>query len=199
MKTKLHSIIYYLLSALLTVFTTGNSTAQIYYWQGFNTMAFPPAQWTMTTVTGNPIWSSQANGNNPACTPLEGARMARFFSDQSPAGNTQTLITPVIDYSAITANDTARIRLWVFRDTTVGTIGDSLTILVNTTNSLAGATRIGGVARSVQISLPNTVTANGWYRYTFDVPGTFNTNTNYLMIQGTSQQGNNIFGRITER
>lgn len=189
MKNKLHLqiIIFIFLSAL-----SSNVTAQVSNSESFDVLPFPPTGWALTTPAGPNIWSRQMNGNNPMCTPHSGAGMARFFSDQTPAGNTQSLITPVVDYSVL-GTDTARISLWIFRDQG-GVAGvDSLTISVNTSASLTGAVRIGAIARHRLFFLPDTVSANGWYQYSFDVPQSFNTDTNYILLQGTSQQGNNIF------
>src|SRR5258706_79660 len=118
--------------------------------------------------------------------------MARFFSDMSPAGSTQSLISPVIDYSGL-GTDTARISLWIFRNLGAAAAVDSLTILVNTSTSVAGAVRVGAIARYRLYDLPDTVSANGWYQYSFDIPQSFNTDTNYILLKGTSAQGNNIF------
>src|SRR5258706_1626134 len=118
--------------------------------------------------------------------------MARFFSDMSPAGSTQSLISPVIDYSGL-GTDTARISLWIFRDLGAAAAVDSLTILVNTSTSVAGAVRVGAIARYRLYDLPDTVSANGWYQYSFDIPQSFNTDTNYILLKGTSAKGNNIF------
>jgi hypothetical protein len=192
MKTKLH--LSFLSSVLILQLTFGEkANAQVIYTESFNTFPFPPTGWTLTAVPGQPIWSRVTNGTNPTTLPLTGAAMARFQSNNAPAASTQTLITPLVDYSAITVNDTARISLWIFRDTGDTTLVDSLSIWVNTAASLTGATHIGAVARPVSYPLPVTELANGWYRYTFDVPASFSTATNYLLIQGTSQLGNNIF------
>src|SRR5690349_10499432 len=186
MKHKLLTCIIFLLSSILL----GDSAyAQVNYSQSFDVNPFPPAGWSLAPAGPPNIWSRQVNGTNPMCAPHSGAGMARFFSDMAAAGNTQSLVTPAIDYSGL-GTDTARISLWIYRDLGAANAVDSLTILVNTAANLAGAVRIGAIARHRLFSLPDTVSANGWYQYTFDVPQTFNTDTNYILLKGTSAQGN---------
>jgi hypothetical protein len=187
-----HKLLCYIIVLLFLVIPGSNAFSQVNYSESFDVPPFPPTGWTLTVPAGPNIWSRQVNGNNPACTPHSGAGMARFFSDMFPAGSTQSLISPVIDYSGL-GTDTARISLWIYRDLGAPNAVDSLTILVNTTASVAGAIRIGAIARYRLFNLPDTVSANGWYQYSFDIPQSFNTDTNYILLHGTSEQGNNIF------
>lgn len=101
------------------------------------------------------------------------------------------MTSPVVNYSGANGS-IPTFSLWVYRDGS-STAGDSLTILVNTTNTLAGAVRIGGVARSRFFVLPVNEPANGWYNYTFNVPVTFNTDTNYILLNGTAHGGGHIY------
>lgn len=39
---------------------------------------------------------------------------------------------------------------------------------------------------------PTSVGTTGWYQYTFDIPATFTSNTNYVLINGVSAYGNDI-------
>jgi PKD repeat protein len=187
-----HKLLSSSIALLFLLVLSGSVYAQVNFSQSFDVNPFPPAGWSLAPAGPPNIWSRQMNGNNPACTPHSGAGMARFFSDMAAAGNTQSLVTPAIDYSGL-GTDTARISLWIFRDLGAPTAVDSLTILVNTSANLAGAVRIGAIARYRLFDLPDTVSANGWYQYTFDIPQTFNTDTNYVLLKGTSAQGNNIF------
>src|SRR5436853_847741 len=89
------------IALLFLILIGGNANAQVNYSQSFDVNPFPPAGWTLAPTGPNNIWNRQMNGNNPVCTPHSGAGMARFFSDQAPAAATQSLITPVIDYSGL--------------------------------------------------------------------------------------------------
>jgi PKD repeat protein len=52
---------------------------------------------------------------------------------------------------------------------------------------------IGAVARSRFFVLPVNEPNNAWYHYTFNVPLSFTTDTNYILLNGTSHAGGNIF------
>lgn len=168
-----------------------NSTAQVVNSESFDGTVFPPAGWT---ITGAPqsLWARRTVGVNPTCTTHSGAAMARFRSDmQVQQGAQEVMTTPVVNY--IGASGTVpTVSFWIYRDNS-STAGDSVTVFVNTINDIAGAARIGAVARSRFFFLPVNETANGWYRYTFNVPLTFNTDTNYIMLRGTARNGGNIF------
>jgi len=165
-------------------------SAQVTNTESFDGTTFLPAGWSGIGTTN--YWSRRTTGTNPTVTPHSGAGLARYDSHVAVAGTAQTIVTPVIDYSNIGGN-TATFSLWLYRDTAKAAIGDSLSIFVNTSASLTGATELGAIARSSAISLPDTVASIGWYQYTFNVPAGFNTNTNYILLTGTSQLGDNIF------
>ena len=176
----------------LAGFVANTVSAQITNTQGFELNTFVPAGWTLSATNGNNLWSRRTTGTFPTCTPHSGAAMARFNSHTAVAGRTQAIITPAIDYSAL-GNNIATFSLWVYRDTGVVNAADSLTISVNTVALDSGSTPIGSIARNININLPNTEAASGWYQYTFNVPSSFNSNTNYIIINGTCEAGNSIY------
>ena len=154
-------------------------------------VAFPPAPWT--SVGSTTFWSRVIGGNNPTATPHSGAGMARFNSRTSPINTQQTIATPVVDLSGVGTTDTATFSFWIFRDAGVPTAHDLMSAFINTSLTTTGATLLGNVARLRTDMLPDTQATNGWYQYTFKIPHTFLSNTNYIMLTGTSQVGNNIF------
>lgn len=168
-----------------------NSTAQVVNSESFDGTVFPPTGWT---VTGAPqsLWVRRTVGANPTCTTHSGAGMARFTSDmQVQQGAQEVMSTPVVNYIGASGS-IPTVSFWIYRDNS-STAGDSVTVFVNTINDITGAARIGAVARSRFFFLPVNETANGWYRYSFNVPVTFNTDTNYIMLRGTARNGGNIF------
>jgi PKD repeat protein len=168
------------------------SYAQVMHTESFDTTAFPPNGWNLSVVGGpNQLWVQRALGTFPTCNPHSGAGMARFSARNAPAGTQQTFTTPVIDYSN-TNGSTPTFSLWIYRDSS-STAGDSITLFVNTSNSITGATRLGAVARSRYFILPTNEAVNGWYNYSFNIPSNFNTSTNYIILNGTSQAGANIY------
>lgn len=175
---------------ILSVFTFLQADAQVINKESFDNVTFLPTGWTAVGAT-TLIWSRRTTGTFPTCTPASGPGMARFGSRGLVANVTQTLSTPSIDYSN-KGDSQAYISLWVFRDN--GSVNaDSLSFYINTTQSLTGATHIGAVARYTKLFLPDSVSTNGWYKYTFNVPKSFSGNTNYLLIKGVGQAGNNIY------
>lgn len=184
---------------LFMLLKLNNASAQIVNTESFDAVTFPPTGWTLDTpvgVGGNPgdIWVRRTNATFPPIAAAHtGAGMARFSCHSYSGLSTQAMFTPVIDYSGVTVTDTATLSFWMYRDTGLVNSIDSLTLLVNTTASLTGATRLGAIARLASINLPDTVSINGWYFYSFDVPQTFNTASNYLIFSGTGHSGNHIF------
>lgn len=186
MKTLINRII--LLAVLLSQSVVVDLQAQIVNSESFDG-TFPPAGWTLPN---NPsLWVQRTNGTFPTCTPHSGTAMARFTARMQQPGTQDVFISPVFDLSG-SAGSTPTVSLWIFRDSS-STAGDSLTIMVNTTASETGAVRIGAVARSRYFFLPVNQLVNGWYQYTFNVPPSFNTSTNYIVLRGTSQNGANIY------
>ncbi|WP_284653775.1 T9SS type A sorting domain-containing protein [Flavobacterium terrisoli] len=154
------------------------SEAQIIASQNFNTSL----GWTSSTAGA---WARRTTGGAPACSPFSGTGMARFNSYDLAAGTTARLTSPAIAF----AGATYRVKFKMFRDNAYAGDADSVKLYYNTTGG-AGGTLFGTVNRSR--SLAPTETEDGWYSYSFDIPGTPNGN-GYIHFLGTSQYGNNIF------
>ena len=166
--------------------------------EGFESAtAFPPTGWqAIGGGFGSPTWSRRTTANagtTPVAKPFGGSAMARFSSNNATAGGTQTLGSPVIDLSKRgTAN--SYISLYMYRDS-IYKGDDSVSVWFNTSRSLTGAKRLGGIARYCRKTMPDSV-ANGWYKYSFAIPSSFTGTTNYFLIQATARggaQGGNIF------
>ena len=180
--------------AIMTSFVSNKANAQVIKTESFDGNTFQPIGWSLDPIIGNPIWVRRTNGpsgNQTLIMPHTGAAMARFSITLTQTGTQQALITPVIDYSQ-TNGATPTFSMYMYRDS-LSTAGDSITVMVNTSPSVAGATRLGAVARSRYFNLPNNELNNGWYLYSFNIPSNFNTNTNYIILNGTSQGGSNMF------
>jgi hypothetical protein len=173
---------------ILSVFTFFDVDAQIINKESFDNLTFLPSAWT--SVGANNLWTRRTTGTFPTCNPASGVGMSRFASRGVAANTSQTIVTPVVDYSS-RGSAQAYFSLWIYRDNGSNN-SDSLSFYINTTQSLTGATHIGAVARYTKLVLPDSVTVNGWYKYTFNVPSSFTGNTNYILIKGVSQSGNNI-------
>ncbi|HMZ89395.1 MAG TPA: GEVED domain-containing protein [Chitinophagales bacterium] len=150
---------------------------------------FPPMGWTNVKVagTGAPgTWKRVTTGGSPIQEPHSDPAEAEFNSYFYPSGTASDLATPVIDF---TVSGTNLVSFWMYRDAGVGT--DKMEVYVNTTQASAGGTLIGTVNRNY-LATP-VEPAAGWYQYTFTVPSTYNTATNYVIFKGVSGYGYNIF------
>ncbi len=189
MKRLINRLKSFSLLAGVFLFATLHVSAQVTYSESFDATPFPPNGWT--TTGGQSLWVQRTNGTNPTCTPHSGNAMARFTAFNQNPGTQDRFVSPVVDFSG-NAGNMPTFSLWVYRDGN-STAGDSVSIFVNTGTTLTGSTRIGGVARSRFFVLPINETADGWYEYTFNVPATFNTDTNYFILNGTARGGGNIY------
>jgi hypothetical protein len=145
--------------------------------------------WTSARVSGTSTlagWSRQTTGTNPNCAPFAGTGMARFNSYDVPLGNSYRLTSPAITF----AGANYRVRFKMYRDGTYETDADKIQVYYNTIASTVGGTLLGTVNRSTALS--PTVSADGWYSYDFDIPGTV-TGTGYISMLASSFYGNNIF------
>ncbi len=177
--------------AMLVVSLTwrpGNEVSAQVITESFDNTTFPPAGW-LITGGANSRWERVTSGTNPTCSPHSGSGMARFFGG-FPGGSQELMTSPVIDWSGASGSMPA-FSLWIYRDGG-STAGDSLSVFVNTSGTLSGATHIGAVARSRFFVLPTNEPSDGWYQYTFNIPVTFNTDTNYILLRGTAWNGGNI-------
>lgn len=183
---KLAKLSFYILAILCIT----NVQAQVIQTENFDGGVFPPPGWTTTGPAS--LWVLRNTGTFPTCNPHSAPSMARFTSRMQMSGTQDLMTSTVVDFSGNISGATPTFSLWMYRDGTT-TAGDSLTISVNTSASLTGATRIGAVARSRFFILPVNELADGWYQYTFNVPSTFNADTNYFLLNGTSRNGANIY------
>jgi hypothetical protein len=172
---------------LFALFTCWQINAQVLT-ESFDGATFPPTGWTNTQDSGTGLWNQSTTGTNPTCTPHSGAAMARFNSYTFTNGTTAALSSAVIDLSS---GDSYRATFWMYRDSGYATNEDKVEVFMNTSQNLTGATSLGVINRSS--SLAPVVTSDGWYQYSFAIPSTFNTATNYVVFKATSDFGNRIF------
>ncbi len=185
---------------IATMLSTNLFAQSVSVSENFDNNPFPPTGWTTGTTPSN--WGRSTNGGAGGALPATahtGAAMARFrvraaggFGGGAAAGTSESLITPMFDMSGVGSN-TASVSFWIYRDSINITGADSISIYINATNSLTGATRLGVVARAYNMAVPAAVAHAGWYQYSFNYPASFNTTSNYLLFNGTSQGGRSIY------
>lgn len=165
------------------------SFAQVNYTESFDGTTFVPTGWTNLLVSGTNTWTRVTAGSFPTQTPHSGAGEAQFNSFSTNSG-VRALVTPVINYSN-RGVATTTVSFWMYRDNGYNTTADKIDVYMNTAANLTGANLLGTINRA--IGLAPIVASNGWYQYSFSVPASYTTATNYFIIKATSAYGDNIF------
>jgi hypothetical protein len=159
----------------------------------FDGTEFAPWGWTNTRISGSGIpgnWDRQITGTNPACSPHSGVAMARFNSLSYANGTIGDLITPPI---AIPGGNAMKLRFWMFRDEGFSDrLNEGIYIYQNSSPTSIGGTLLGSYHRFYGLT-PEETTANQWYRYTINLPIEITSTTRYIIFEGWSEGGNNIF------
>ena len=169
--------------------------------ESFDGITFPPPGWLNVHTTGanaSAIWTRAGAdaflgddvNQQPVVTinPRSGAGMASFTSYTYAAGNGAHLISPALNFSS---GGPHLVKFWMYRDN-VYTNQDSVSVYINTSANTTGASFLGKIIRKKTLA-PIETGPDGWYQYSFDIPGTFNTATNYLIFSAVSGFGNNLF------
>jgi hypothetical protein len=157
--------------------------------QSFDGTTFPPTGWTTVAASTGLAWNRVTAGSFPSQSPHSGAGEAQCNSFSVSSGSTD-LITPALNFNYAVGG--VAVSFWMYRDNGYVGTADKVDVMVNTTASATGATTIGTVNRSYSLS-PVVSSVNGWYQYTFTVPASYNTATNYIIFRGTSVYGNDIY------
>jgi hypothetical protein len=174
-------------------FTTwADPTVHAFPWsESFDGTTFAPIGWNNVKTAGTTlpgIWNRMTTGSNPACAPHSGAAMARFNAYSIQTGGKAELITPPID---VPDGGMYKVKFWMFRDSGYATKPlEVVNVYVNTSPTSVGGTLLGTVSRYYGFA-PIEATANLWYQYSFAFTGT--TADKYVIIEGVSEYGNNIF------
>ena len=181
-------IIFLLLGFVFILPTRLNS--QVINTESFDGSTFVPSGWINLFVSGSSTWTRQTAGTYPTQAPHSGAGEAKFNSFSAISLASQALVTPAIDLTYIGSN-TATVSLWMYRDDGASTKADKVELFINSAADLTGATLIGTIFRTTSMAPIESVV--GWHEYTFNIPSTFTGASNYMIIKGISNFGNNIF------
>ncbi|MBL7728861.1 MAG: hypothetical protein JNM68_14290, partial [Dinghuibacter sp.] len=177
---------------LLFIFFFSVLASQAQLTEGFEGGTFPPTGWLLNPAAGN-TWETATNGAaggddaaiNPfTVNPHSGTGMARFRSYDFSSGTSAELISSVINLSA---GGPHVVKFWFHQDNGYASNLDSVAVYINTTQSFTGATRINKVSR------PIASPAQQWNQFSFNIPASFNTSTNYIIFKAYSRFGNNMF------
>jgi hypothetical protein len=170
-----------------TFVTACNNVSSFPFMQGFESTTFQPACWTLTQVSGTGNWNRVTTGTSPTCTPHGGTAMARFNSYSFSAGTSSALISPALDFPT----NNFYVSFWMFRDAGYPTTADLVNVYYNTAPNLTGATLLGTINRTM--ALAPVVVAEGWYEYSFPMPGGSAGTSRFVIFEAVSAFGNNIF------
>jgi hypothetical protein len=156
------------------------------YMESFDNETFPALGWLNVQLNGTGLFKRVTAGTSPAVTPYAGAAMIQWNSYSYLNGVSAALITPKIVFPS----EGYLVKFWMYRDGGYLTNVDRITVYLNSTPSITGADSIGGVYRSK--NLYPVVAADGWYEYSFILPGPL-TGDKFILLVGTSAYGNNTY------
>lgn len=168
--------------------------------EGFEGAVFPPAGWLNETSAGGDdiLWEAATtdaeggddiNGVPFTVSSHTGTGMAVLKAYDFSEGNAATFTTSAVD---LTTPGSKIVSFWMFRESGYDNHHDSVSVFINTTAGLTGATLLGIVHR-FSGEQPIATGGNGWYKYTYSIPPGFNTASNYIILEGMSDFGNNMF------
>lgn len=167
--------------------------------ESFDAATFPPAGWLNNHTAGvDPaaLWEratagaeggDDINGDPYIVNPHSGAGMIEFNSYVFANGEGATLVSPAINLAAALPQV---VSFWMYRDDGYPNF-DSVSVYISTSSS-GGGTFLGKVNRYLD-NAPVETGANGWYKYSFPIPVSYNTATNYLFFSVVGDFGNNVF------
>ena len=168
--------------------------------ESFDGITFPPAGWLNEHSAGanlSAVWTRATDGallgdvptqTSYTINPHSGAGMAAFNSYDYDDGNAANLISPSINLSM---GGPHMVKFWMFRDNGYPNV-DSISVYINTAAVKIGASFLGKIIRNISDSPVESGTL-GWYQYSFLIPASFNSATNYLIFSAVSSFGNNMF------
>ncbi len=174
--------------------------AQAQYTESFESFSLPNG-WVSEGTYPDPsiMWASGEEFSiNPNHTAHTGNKMAYLNTSTLDAGSKSILVSPNINLST---NAGATIDFWLYRDTnsilrnggsTFNLKDDTLNIWINTTPNAVGTSKVllGTLYRYA--GYVPVVATQGWYKYTYNLPLSFNGLTNYIIFEGKGAFGMDI-------
>lgn len=159
--------------------------------ESFDAVSFPPMDWITMGVTKGRLagdWLRYTTGTNPPILTHSGSGMAGYNSYVYASGVKGVLVTPPLNLPS----EGYKVQFWMYRDSYNNlTNSDLVNVYYNTSDNLAGATRLGTIYRYTA-SNP-AVAGDGWYQYAFSLPSGSGGNYRYVIFEGVSAYGNNMF------
>ena len=164
--------------------------------ESFDASSFP----TSWNVSGNGArWERTPHGNGSGKQAHSGAGKVEFDNGGGLLSgllslllptNTAVMVSPAVDFSQFSGGNNV-VNVWIYRTSKKSSNPDKVEFFMNNSASLNGASSLGTVYRNKNYA--PAVDGTGWYRYSFEVPASFNSSTSaYLLIKGTHANGEQI-------
>lgn len=203
-KNKVFNPFIWLLAIAVNLVSWSNISAQtcttVLATQNFETGSTTmPSGWTSLLTSGSGAQWQNATassyvyvGTGGVMTSKSGTQAAWFNGYAYNTGNNAALVSPAFSLSSRAASDSVTVSFWMYRHNAyTGYTGSPITVYVNTTNSLSGATAISTAVPCYTTSAP-TVPAVGWYLMRYNIPASYVGATNYVLINCASDYWNDI-------
>ena len=155
-----------------------------------------PAGWqTLSQLNSEGVWSTNAGSHYPAGISAHSSSNLVYFNGHSAGVNRSArLVTPSFSLAGVTG---AKVSFWMYRDGDIAAwnMADTLDVYVSSplsTPHMSGSEVKIGTTINRSRWYPPAVSTAGWYRYVFDIPGSFTGSSIYVMFLGYSSGGNDI-------
>ena len=169
-------------SAGCQAYTTYQQVAVAPFPQNFDSVT-PPALPSGWSSNGTGVWKTRSGTLHPkGFSAHSGSKLVYFNSFSVDSGTTALLSTPAF---SLAGKSGGRVSFWMFHDTQDDSSPDRIDVYVNTAATLSGARLLG--------SVPRYNGNAGWSQYSFAIPAAYTGATNYLLINGVSGYGNDIY------
>lgn len=146
--------------------------------ESFDGTTFPPTGW-ITTPGVQATWERLTAGTHPVVAPHSGAGLAMFNSWTANTGDVALLISP--SFSCVGNTGLFAVSYWFYHEAGY-TNNDSITLFINSTPDLTGT--------PVRLGMEKRPAGTGWIKHTYNIPASVNGATEYLIIRGISDYGN---------
>ncbi len=152
--------------------------------QGFESTSLPVC-WSTALISGTNNWSPDTDNDA-----VPNAHTGTYFMGKTWTNSDAIVISQPIDMTSSASG--GRVNVWIYRNSDNDPT-DRIRYYVNTTQSLTGATQILEIFPNNSIA--PTVSTDGWYNYTANIPASYNSNTTvYIIAQGTTSASYNSYG-----
>jgi uncharacterized protein (TIGR02145 family) len=180
----------------LLLLTSSLSNAQVLQVEGFESTIFPAPGWRQIkalTASNGAFTPQTAALTNPTTTPAVGAKVMIFNSASAVLNDTAFMVSKPFDFSSCGATNPT-FSFQMYRDNGFSSAADEISVFMNTSPSIVGATAINHGGGTNKILRYNGI--NGWNTYTFTLnAATYNAGPKkaYIILVGVAKGGNNIY------